>query len=289
MIISVIIPCYKDNEKLIHCLDAINNQSLDYRKFEVIIVNNDPDCMLVLNKKFDFDIKVVSEYKEGSYAARNTGIKKSKGEIVAFTDADCLPCKNWLSEIDKFFKNNQSLSRLAGGIRFYSNDANTLLEQHYEELFCLDQYSHVKFRKAAVTANMAVRRQIFEDVGLFQDKIKSAEDVDWGKRAFKKGYEIIFSDLAYVSHPVRVKSDIITKAKRIAGGHFSIKKEKSIFVAVFYMLALPFPVYSSGKVLKRKDISVLDKIKVISFRFYVRSLAFIECFRVALGKDPARS
>lgn len=68
--------------------------------YEIIMVdNNSTDSSVELVRKYP-RIKLLSEQRQGSYAARNRGVAASKGTIIAFTDSDCVPSRNWLKEIE---------------------------------------------------------------------------------------------------------------------------------------------------------------------------------------------
>ena len=71
--------------------------------FEIIIVNNGAleDVERIVNQYPQ--CRYVYEATPGSYAARNAGIAHAKGEIVAFTDTDCIPSPNWLEKGHRYF------------------------------------------------------------------------------------------------------------------------------------------------------------------------------------------
>lgn len=85
---SVIIPTYRDVERLQKCISALKRQE-KFTNFEVIIVNNDSTDLKIAVP--DNRFRVIAEKKSGSYAARNAGIKAAKGKVFSFTDSDCIP------------------------------------------------------------------------------------------------------------------------------------------------------------------------------------------------------
>jgi len=96
--VSVIIPTYRDWNRLKLCVNALKNQTYPKNRFEAIVVNNDPAdpcpyCPLPDN------FVLTTEGKPGSYAARNAGIKIAKGDILAFTDSDCIPYSDWIEQV----------------------------------------------------------------------------------------------------------------------------------------------------------------------------------------------
>ena len=86
--ISIIIPVYNDQKGLDKCLKFISKQNFD-RNFEAIIIDNLSEREIYIKKEFSNFARLVKCENKGSYAARNVGIYNAKGEILAFTDADC--------------------------------------------------------------------------------------------------------------------------------------------------------------------------------------------------------
>jgi len=97
--VSVIIPHLNDSDRLGLCLKSLNDQSYDKRFYEVIVIDNDSSKQhweKLLRLKSLYKIILLKEPKSSSYAARNKGLQEAKGNIVAFTDSDCIPYPNWI-------------------------------------------------------------------------------------------------------------------------------------------------------------------------------------------------
>src|SRR5690606_18431287 len=120
--VSIIIPTYKDWQRLSLCLEALSKQTFPAENFEVIVVNNDPDDVVPTFISLPETWQIVSERKSGSYAARNRGLLLAKGEILGFTDSDCLPDKDWIYNAVSIFE-ERKCDRIAGDIQiFYEDD-----------------------------------------------------------------------------------------------------------------------------------------------------------------------
>src|SRR5262245_50422661 len=95
--ISVIIPVYNDTERLRTCLTALADQTYPRDRYEVIVVDNGstipPRSLVESFPGFVF----AEESKPGSYAARNRGLQIARGDVLAFTDSDCIPDRHWLA------------------------------------------------------------------------------------------------------------------------------------------------------------------------------------------------
>ncbi len=118
-VISVVVPAYNEEKLLPKCLDALKKQSFD-RPYEIIVVdNNSTDKTAKIAKKAG--VKVVSEKKKGISSARQKGIDVSQAEIIAQTDADSIPDKNWLKEIFSVLDSNSSIIGVSGPSYHNSN------------------------------------------------------------------------------------------------------------------------------------------------------------------------
>src|SRR3954447_6127168 len=109
---SVIIPTYKRTSLLSRCLRAVINQSFSCAKYEIIVVTDGPDKETVetvnaIQEQFDFcpSVHCISlDNKRGPAAARNAGWKIAKGELILFTDDDCVPLFSWVENFVKAYR-----------------------------------------------------------------------------------------------------------------------------------------------------------------------------------------
>src|SRR3989344_7401484 len=100
---SVIIPALNEEKNVGKAIAALKKQKVD-GDFEIIVVdNNSDDNTGVVAKKAGAD-KVVVEKKIGTNLARQKGVEASKGEVLAFLDADSIPPADWLFNIEKVLK-----------------------------------------------------------------------------------------------------------------------------------------------------------------------------------------
>jgi len=130
--ISVIIPTYHDWERLKLCLAALREQTYPQDRFEVLVVNNDPQDP-VPEMELPNNFQVLSESKPGSYAARNKGISVAKGEILAFTDSDCIPYEDWLEKaVERLLDGAQ---RVAGHVELFFKSEKLTPAEIFEKAF----------------------------------------------------------------------------------------------------------------------------------------------------------
>lgn len=203
--VSIVIPVYNEEKMLPLCLDSLMN--LDYPKelLEIIIVdNNSTDLSASIIKKYP--VKYLLEKRKGASAARNTGISQANGEIVAFTDADCVVDKDWIKNLVKGFK-NANTGCCAGKTISYKPD--TLIEKLFEWLFedqpkwGINHFEDYFVGRVFATCNLACRKKFIDEIGAFDETLLASEDVDLVWRINLKGYQINYLDDPVVSHKRR--------------------------------------------------------------------------------------
>jgi glycosyltransferase involved in cell wall biosynthesis len=204
--ISVIIPFYNAERVLSLCLRGIANQSV--QPLEVILVdNNSQDSSGVIAKQFVADHRgrwsYLVEPKQGPSPARNTGARNAKGEIIAFTDSDCIPDEHWLRNILQPF-NKPFIGAVAGRIKG-ARLTNSI--EIFHALFTLRGGRQEKIYESFslnaggfATANFAVKRNLFENLGGFDESRAYGEDHDLCARIYRSGHCITYAPSAVVSH-----------------------------------------------------------------------------------------
>ena len=175
--VSVIVPFYNAAETIERCINALLAQNYPADNYEVILVdNNSTDNTAQIVKKYP-RIKLLTENKQGSYAARNRGVAESKGGIIAFTDSDCVPAPEWLNRILESFDSSQ-VGIVQGG-RIYASECSalTLLEAYESERVNYMFSSTYDGLYYGYTNNMAVRREIFYQCGPFEDVARGGDSI----------------------------------------------------------------------------------------------------------------
>lgn len=225
MIISVVIPHYQDIKRLLVLLESLEGQSLEKENWEVIVVNNDPELPLVLPKDFSvpYPLQILEEKKPGSYVARNKGIAEAKGQIIAFTDSDCLPDKDWLKNALEMFSQDykKEIGILTGPVPLFFKKPKCLTDAEiYEKYtgFTTEVYAN---EGHAITANWFSYKSSLEEFGCFNEELKSNGDSELSGKISQK-YIIIYRDNILVRHPARHQtSDLVNKYQRLLGGTYT--------------------------------------------------------------------
>ncbi|WP_162053460.1 glycosyltransferase [Pontibacter pamirensis] len=291
--VSIIIPTYHDWSRLALCIKALDNQTYPKEFFEVIIVNNDPNDQVPANYYLPRNMSILSEGKAGSYAARNAGLEVAKGEIIGFTDADCVPHSDWITNaVERFSTGN--VDRLGGKIElFYQNASKKTWIELYESIYSFNQKKTVEVLKGSVTANFFARRELFDKVGKFDASKKSGDDIGWNRRANTHGFNLFYADNVKIGHPARATFKEFTNQRR---REFGGKKEfnlnfKSIIKNILYIPYL-FYVLVINKtwslLLNEKNVPLVDKAKVTTVNIYLYFILVFEFFKLMFGGARVR-
>jgi glycosyltransferase involved in cell wall biosynthesis len=180
--VSVVVPVYNGERTLRDCLEAIFKQQYPTELFEVIVVdNNSSDSTPRIAASYPKVKYLKQMHVQNSYATRNLGCAQAQGEIVAFTDSDCLPDVDWLANLAAPF---QSKSVLAVGGAVLDAEAKNLVEQFLAEINPLGKYheAHNQFLHPLITANVGIRKSVFEELGMFNANLYTGADIDFAWR-----------------------------------------------------------------------------------------------------------
>ena len=201
---SVIIPTYNRPERLADCLKAI--ALLDYPRdlFEVIVVDDGSKTSLdstIAPLKDKITIKLLRQENAGPAAARNKGAAIAQGEFLAFTDDDCRPSADWLTQFAAGFANEPSA--MIGGKTINALDNNPFSTASQKLIDYLYEYYNPAKGKDAFFAsnNIAMPAANFKALNGFDVSfpLAAAEDRDFCDRWNLK-YPMLYVPQAQVNH-----------------------------------------------------------------------------------------
>ncbi|MFW5980983.1 MAG: glycosyltransferase [bacterium] len=290
--ISVIIPVYNAEEFLPSLFESIKIQNLDKNLFEVLFVDNssiDSSHMIIQefienNKEYQLKYFHYSK-KASSYAARNYGVKRAVGEILAFTDSDCIPENDWLENIYNELKDNTDII-ISGKVELFLDDKENIWE-NFDKTVHMRNDIRVQKNQVA-TANMAVRKDIFLELGFFSE-VKSGGDFAWAENAVQLNKEIVYKENITVLHPSRKEfTEIEKKMKRLAFGEGQLYKEKDrglvrgILKGVLRLIYLPKHIYISRNMYSNVGLAGVTKFNILYFYLKLEQLfSFVKGYSAA--------
>lgn len=186
--VSVVIPTYNRSELLRGAVLSLLQQDTERSTFEIVIVDNNSsdDTKAVVESLMESDsgsIRYVQEHRQGNAYARNTGIQNTRGAIIAFIDDDVVVERNWIRTLTAALKEDQNLSFVGGRVlpQWTKPPPSWLTEEHWSPLALLD-YGSDELTIAGpnppglLTANIALRRSVFQEVGPFSPRLQRVKD-----------------------------------------------------------------------------------------------------------------
>jgi glycosyltransferase involved in cell wall biosynthesis len=175
--VSVIIPFHDAAPYLERCLDAVHAQMLDAAGYEVILVDNGSTRdWEELVEKFP-RVRIFKQPTPGAYAARNRGVRESNGQVLAFIDSDCVASKNWLKEVTAPLKEPGAC--LVQGARVLGRKSLVMqtIASYDNERAAYSLSLPGSGTHFGYTNNMAVRRQVFDRCGPFDEVMRGADSI----------------------------------------------------------------------------------------------------------------
>ena len=221
--ISVVVPTYQRPHLLIRCVNALLGQEFSSASYEIIIVSDGPDeatnsALSELSLKRFPAVQYYSlPAKAGPAAARNLGWLLAQGELVVFTDDDCIPAADWLTAMWKAYE-----SEYREEVAFSGRTLVPINEEPTDYEKSISQLASAEF----ITANCACTKKALQKVRGFDERFRMAwrEDSDLQFKFIQSKTPIIKVADAIVTHPVRK-----------APWGVSIKEErKGMFNALLY-------------------------------------------------------
>lgn len=195
--ISVVIPLYNKEEYIVRTIQSVLGQT--YSNFELIVVDDGStdDSKSIVSSIADTRVRLVSQKNSGSAAARNTGIRHSTGDIVAFLDADDQWMPTFLEEIVELSKKYPNVGIYGTAYSVYSE--NTLLRDNVWNAELGNRILSSYYAETAlcgfpifITSSFAAPRSVLERVDGYQEDYRSGQDHDlFGRIALR--YPIAYS------------------------------------------------------------------------------------------------
>lgn len=285
--VSVIIPVYNDCKRLKVCLERLDSQTYPKELYEIIVINNGGNQGIEgLVSRFN-QVMLTQEAFPTPSAARNKGISLAKGEILAFTDSDCIPAEDWIEKGVKYIKNTDNCGLVGGKIElFYRDPLNLTMCELFEKVFAFDQKRFIDRFKFGATANVLTKKEIVREIGGFRPSLKMADDNVLGSMIFLSGYKQVYADDVIVAHPAKYSlRELCIKTIRIIGGLHDLKKEIGSLalskIPGYRNPEVPFRLYT---IFFGKDIGGFrERIKLTIAFLFVEAISYYERIRLHLG------
>lgn len=199
--VSIIIPVYNGEKTIVRCVESLLRQDYPRERYEIIVVDNfskDRTAELLQSYAVGSRIRVLSETQIlNAEGARNTGIRAAKGDILAFTDADCVAEPNWLSELVCGHEDPRVGSFIG---EILPLEPHTVIERYRGVVFLSQRKDEGKVVPGCRTGNCAFRRTMLDEVGLFDVSAVAGADFGLFWRGHRQGWKHIVNYDAVIYH-----------------------------------------------------------------------------------------
>lgn len=224
---SVVVPVFEDPEGIERTLNSLLTQTYPRDDHEILVVDNGsrdetPAVVDRFCEKYAH-VRSLTEPRGGSYFARNAGIVASIGEILAFVDADMTVKPTWLGRVvDRM--DAEGVAYLACAVDVPESGSRTLAERYvHQTAFPVERY--VREQRYAPTCCLVVRRSLIDDVGMFDQRMTSSGDREFGNRVDRAGYDQYYAHDIVMAHPPRRSlGSLVSKAVRIGRGTYQLRR-----------------------------------------------------------------
>ncbi len=196
---SIIIPAYNAADSISACVRALKTQTIPPHRYEIIVVD-DGSADDTAHQAAAAGARIIRQQNAGAAAARNRGAQAAQGELLLFTDSDCIPAPDWVARMVAPFADPS----VAGAKGVYKTEQSEFtprfVQQEYQDKY--DGMARLPQIDFVDTYSAAYRRDIFLQMGGFDTTFPGAsvEDQEFSFRLAEAGYRLVFAPDAVVAH-----------------------------------------------------------------------------------------
>lgn len=253
-LISIIIPIYNRAHLISKAIQSVLNQTKD--NWELILVD---DCStdnideIILSYKDERIRYFKLDVNKGNAGARNEGVKHAKGKFIFFLDSDDEMHPETLYCFLKNYRANPEIDYAFGGYKTKNQETGEVREIFWEPK---ENVPFIKELKIGTGCGLFVRKEIFEEVGLFDERLRVAVDTDWLIRLDNIGFKpTLLSDILVtvnVHEGERVRKD---KSNLLEAYNIIMQKNKELInndrsLLEKFMYKLQWLNYHQGKIMQ---------------------------------------
>ena len=277
--VSLLIPAWNNSNIISQCIESFN--SIKYPNKELIVIAGGEDGTYEIAKKYvSKNITILEQQPYGKNAALNEGFKYSTGEIIVLTDADCILSNSWFTSILQPIINESEDVTTGRSIPLNTQLNNSFVLYQ----FAINVYSsahHPKYVTGLLGRNTALKREVIEKIGGFDETALTGTDYILAKHVEKNSYKIRFvpNSVIETEYPTKFLPYINQQSRwlrntyiigKLFGDYPEVRSSIISSLVGITMLLLPFSAILIGKMgvyfwLILVIVGFLNRIRYVKF------------------------
>ena len=253
-LVSVIIPCRNEINHISDLINSIFFNDIGIENIEILIIDgmSDDGTRELIIKKFISKYKnifLIDNLKQKTPYAFNIGIRKAKGEIISIIGARHIISPNYLSEVIKVLTNDKDIG-CVGGLTYqiFEDKKSEIISKAMSTAFGIGFSNFRLIRKDTfvdTVGSPSFRREIFDEIGFFDEQLTRNQDDDFSFRLIKQKFKILLKANIWSKYKVRASFIMLYKQYKQYGYWkvFVNKKHNTVtnlrqIVPLFFILSL---------------------------------------------------
>lgn len=282
MKVSIIIPTFNNLTRLKMVIHSLLNQTINKNEYEIIVVDNNSNDGTFEWIKSQTEIISLREnqFLYSPYSCRNRGIENSSYEIIALLDSTCIPAPDWLETGINFFLENDA-EIVGGNVIFTFNHSKKTISEIYDSIVNVQMEKSILKRNQAKGGNLWFKKKVIEVCGLFEEGVRSGEDVRWTKQCHSSGVRLDYNASNIVYYPARKFKPLLVKQLRVAKGKGEIWRRQNDFIYFILKMIkslLPNSPQRIYKLTRNSKLGKISKIQFLGIYFLSNIISLISAF-----------
>lgn len=257
--ISIVVACRNEENNIVNLLKSIEKSDYDIGKIEVIIVDGlSTDNTISEIKSYqshsELAIVLLENKKQKTPYAFNIGIKKSMSNIVVIAGARFVFSPNYFTVIEEVLNNNKEIGCVGGRIvNIYENKTSEIISQAMASTFGIgfgNFRTVVEDKFVDTVTPPAFRKEIFNEIGYFDERLTRNQDDDFSYRVIKAGYKILLKENISFQYVVRASFGKLYKQYKQYGywkvfvnkKHKTVTTLRQVFPSLFLLSLIVLPI-----------------------------------------------
>lgn len=222
---SVVVPSYNSSSTIRQCLASLLEQQRPADEI-IVVDSSDDETPAIIDKEFPAVTLIHLPDKTLPGPARNIGVEQASGDIIAFTDADCVAQSDWLAVLAELHQRYPQEAGIGGVVGMANPDSFPATIGYLLEFSEFVVGSNAQRKDTIPSCNLSFKRDVFERYGGFPQDLFPGEDAAFTRLLTEAGETLLLAPDVVVLHHNRDSWDRIYQ-HQYAVGHSFVASRRS--------------------------------------------------------------